>query len=77
VHMTTQSLATVHGDTPLETCMQLMKDAQVRRLPVIDGDERLIGMLSVADIARKLSATEPKSVAALVAEISQPKAVHA
>jgi CBS domain-containing protein len=76
-HMTTQSLATVSGDTPLETCIQRMEEAQVRRLPVVESDGRLIGMLSLADVARKLSAIEPKSVAALVAGISQPKAVHA
>ena len=76
-HMTTQSLVTVSGDTPLETCVQRMEEAQVRRLPVVEDDGRIIGMLSLADIARKLWATEPKSIAALIAGISQPKAVHA
>ena len=76
-HMTTQSLVTVSGNTPLETCIERMEEAQVRRLPVVEDDGRLIGMVSLADIARKLWATEPKSVAALIAGISQPKAVHA
>jgi CBS domain-containing protein len=75
-HMSTHKLETVYPETPLQICALRMEDAQVRRLPVVDVDGRLVGMLSVADIARKLSAIDPITVATLVAEISQPVAVH-
>jgi CBS domain-containing protein len=30
----------------------IMRDAQVRRLPVVDEDQRLLGLISLADLAR-------------------------
>jgi CBS domain-containing protein len=39
------------GDS-LERAAALMAEAQVRRLPVIDADRRLVGIISLADIAR-------------------------
>lgn len=32
-----------------------MSDAQVRRLPVLDADDRLVGMVSLGDLARETS----------------------
>ncbi len=32
---------------------QRMSDAQVRRLPVVDADDRLIGMVSLGDLSRE------------------------
>jgi CBS domain-containing protein len=75
-HMTTHKLATVYPETPLAACAVRMEQAQVRRLPVVDVDGRLVGMISVADVARKLAATDPVTVASLVDQISQPVAVH-
>jgi CBS domain-containing protein len=43
------------GD-PLETAEAIMMRAQVRRLPVTDASGRLVGILSLNDIARALSA---------------------
>jgi CBS-domain-containing membrane protein len=31
----------------------IMGDAQVRRLPVVDGDQQLLGLLALADLARE------------------------
>jgi CBS domain-containing protein len=42
------------GDT-LEAAEAMMKKAQVRRLPVTDASGRLVGILSLNDIARALS----------------------
>jgi CBS domain-containing protein len=53
-----------------------MKEAQVRRLPVVDVDGRLVGMVSLSDIARKLATSDPVTVATLLEQISQPVAVH-
>jgi CBS-domain-containing membrane protein len=30
-----------------------MSDAQVRRLPVVDADDRLVGMVSLGDLSRE------------------------
>ncbi|MGE5732195.1 MAG: CBS domain-containing protein [Gemmatimonas sp.] len=75
-HMTTHKLATVYPETPLQSCALRMEQAQVRRRPVVDVDGRLVGVVSVADIARKLATSDPVTGATLIEEISQPVAVH-
>ena len=57
---------TIGADDSVEEAIQTMKDHQVRRLPVIDGD-KLVGMISQADLAR---ACPPQQVGELVAAIS-------
>jgi CBS domain-containing protein len=41
----------VHADDDLSDALQLMARHRVRRLPVVDKNERLVGMLAQADIA--------------------------
>lgn len=53
----------------LDACEKLMQIHQVRRLPVIDGKSRCIGMVSQADLARS---ERPDKVHRTVAEISKP-----
>jgi CBS domain-containing protein len=43
---------------------------------VVDIDGRLVGMISLADVARKLSETDPGLVATTLLEISEPAGVH-
>jgi CBS domain-containing protein len=40
-------------DEDIETVAQRMSDEQVRRLPVLDAEERLIGIVSLGDLARE------------------------
>jgi CBS domain-containing protein len=40
------------GNDSIARAESLMRASQVRRLPVVDGDKRLVGILSLADIAR-------------------------
>lgn len=47
--MTTDPL-TVDDTTPLATAARLMRDKGVKRLPVIDGSGRLVGIVSRADL---------------------------
>lgn len=42
-----------HEDEDLQTVAQRMSDQQVRRLPVLDSEERLIGIVSLGDLARE------------------------
>jgi CBS domain-containing protein len=37
----------------IEDAEKIMREAQIRRLPVVDDDGRLIGMISLADLARE------------------------
>jgi len=46
-----------------------MQEHQVRRIPVVDADGRVIGIVSQADLALK---DKPERVHKTVAEISKP-----
>ncbi len=63
-----RELVTVHTDQDLSSALQLMASQQVRRLPVVDDDGNLVGMLAQADVA--VSAKE-KAVGEMVEEISK------
>ena len=42
-------------DDDVQSVADMMADAQVRRLPVLDGNDRLVGMVSLGDLARESS----------------------
>jgi CBS domain-containing protein len=52
-----RELVTIDPDQDLEEALRLMSRHQVRRLPVVEEDGRLIGVIAQADIARELGAT--------------------
>ena len=45
-------------DAPIEEALRLMREHKVRRLPVLDEDKRLCGMISEADVARHVPREE-------------------
>jgi CBS domain-containing protein len=47
-----------HEDEDISDVAQNMADIQVRRLPVVDVDKRLVGIVSLADIAAAAAAVE-------------------
>jgi CBS domain-containing protein len=63
-----RDLVTVRPDEDLADALKLMASYQVRRLPVVDEDNRLVGVLAQADVA--LEAKE-KAVGEMVEEISK------
>jgi CBS domain-containing protein len=65
----TTEIVTVGPDQDLSDALRIMAANQVRRLPVVDEENRLVGVVSQADVA--LEAKE-KSVGEMVEEISKP-----
>jgi CBS domain-containing protein len=67
-----------HAEEGVDATSRRMRDAQVRRLPVVDDDNRPIGMLSVNDVvrsagvARKAKGFEAELVQTL-AKICEPR----
>ncbi len=53
----------------INNCEQLMQEHQIRRIPIVDGEERCIGIVTQADLALKENA---EKVSKTVAEISKP-----
>jgi CBS domain-containing protein len=61
------NVVTVEPDQDLDDALQLMASHQVRRLPVVEQDRRLVGVVAQADVAQE---TAPKKVGEMVEEIS-------
>jgi len=64
---------TCRADDNLQTALDAMEKHQVRRIPVVDDDRRLIGMISQADVA--VRSDQPEKIAEVVEEISRSQAV--
>jgi CBS domain-containing protein len=60
---------TVRADSSLQDAVALMERAKVRRVPVVDAQGKLAGIVSQADVA--LSG-KPKDTAEMVKEVSEP-----
>jgi CBS domain-containing protein len=53
----------------VEKCEKAMREHQVRRIPIVDADDRVIGIVSQADVALK---DKPEKISKTVADISKP-----
>ncbi|MES2459546.1 MAG: CBS domain-containing protein [Armatimonadota bacterium] len=62
------SVATVHGSDSLQTALQVMEENQVRRLPVVDEQGHVIGILAQADVALNASSDQTADVLREVSE---------
>jgi CBS domain-containing protein len=69
----TREPLTCCADDDLQTALDAMEKHQVRRIPVVDDQRRLIGMISQADVA--VRSDEPEKTAEVVEEISRSRAV--
>lgn len=72
------------AEDTVEAAEQVMSDHQVRRIPIVDGDNRPVGILSLNDLARHAISSQTRDgmdreVTKTLAAICQPgpKRVHA
>lgn len=70
--MTPRPVTCNPGDD-LNSAMDSMSRHRVRRIPVVDDDEQLVGILAQADLATRLR--DPHKATDVIQEISQPDAV--
>ena len=68
--MTSGMIWTVHPDSSVDEVIDRMEEGQVRRIPVVDENNSLLGIISTADIALELD--EPEEIAEVFEEISEP-----
>lgn len=71
-HMTRDALLTVYADADLRLIADRMEQHQVRRLPVIDSRQRVIGIVTQADLARRVGPEDPELVEEVLERISNP-----
>ena len=68
----TYEIITCRATDDVQKAVDAMAQHQLRRMPVIDGDHRIVGIISQADVATRVEKSE--EVAEMVKEISQPTA---
>jgi CBS domain-containing protein len=56
------------SDDEVDTVAQIMAEHQIRRLPVLDRNENLVGMVALADLGR----TSSKAAGTALEGVSQP-----
>jgi CBS domain-containing protein len=61
-----------YEDQSVEEVAEKMRDAQVRRMPVVDREQHLVGMLSLGDIATKADVREGGEALQDISEPSRP-----
>jgi CBS domain-containing protein len=69
----TNDVICVRDDEDVDDVATKMSDAQVRRLPVIDDDERLCGIVSLGDLSRD---ADEDSAAEALQGVSEPGGRH-
>lgn len=69
----TDDLVIVRIDDNVEDVASKMSEAQVRRLPVIDQDDKLCGIVSLGDLARE---TDTDSASEALEGVTQPGGQH-
>ena len=65
----TTDVITCRPDANVNEVIELMEEHQVRRIPIVDENQRLVGIIAQADIATRIE--EPNRTAEVVESISQ------
>lgn len=65
----TRQVVTVHADDDVQKALDAMAQHQLRRIPVVDSDNQILGIISQADVATRVD--QPEKTAEVVKEISQ------
>ena len=65
----TRKVVTCRADDDLQKALDAMSVHQLRRIPVVDNDSRILGIISQADVATR--GNQPEKTAAVVKEISR------
>jgi CBS domain-containing protein len=74
-HMSSSPLVFVHESTTLDDVAAQMEEYQVRRLPVVTPNMRVVGVVTQADLARRIGHANPKLIEEIVERISTPGAL--
>lgn len=67
----TRDLVTCRPEEDVHRALDVMAEHQVRRVPVVDDNGIIVGIIAQADIATRMD--EPERTAEVVSEISEPE----
>jgi CBS domain-containing protein len=68
----TRQIVTCRTGDDLQMALDVMAEHQLRRIPIVDDDDKIVGIIAQADVATRVNL--PEKTAAMVKEISQPNA---
>jgi len=68
----TRKVVTCLGGDDLQKALDAMAEHQLRRIPVVDNDNKVVGIIAQADVATRVD--QPEKTAEMVKEISQANA---
>ena len=68
-----ENVVCARHDDDIQAVADMMSEAQVRRLPVLDDNDRLVGMVSLGDLARE---TSDESAHEALEGVSSPGGQH-
>lgn len=72
----TKTVISVTPDTTIDECCDIMEENQIRRLPVVDQNGEICGMIAQADIARNLPEEQAAEVLRFISQPSTKAAGH-
>ncbi|HEY5270168.1 MAG TPA: CBS domain-containing protein, partial [Anaerolineales bacterium] len=62
-------VVTCRGEDDLQKALDAMSGHQLRRIPVVDNDNKILGIIAQADVATRVN--QPEKTAEMVKQISQ------
>jgi CBS domain-containing protein len=65
----TRKVVTCRAEDDLQQALDAMAEHQLRRIPVVDNDNKVVGIIAQADVATRVD--QPEKTAEMVKEISQ------
>ena len=65
----TRKVVTCRAEDDLQKALDAMSEHQLRRIPVVDNDNKILGIIAQADVATRVN--QPEKTAELVKQISQ------
>ena len=68
----TRQIVTCQAGDDLQKALDAMAEHQLRRIPIVDNDNKIVGIIAQADVATRVN--QPEKTAAMVKEISQSNA---
>ena len=68
----TRKVVTCRAEDDLQKALDAMSEHQLRRIPIVDKDNKILGIITQADVATRID--KPKKTAAMVKEISRSDA---
>jgi CBS domain-containing protein len=74
--MSSGDLICVRAEDDIDNVEKLMGRNQVRRIPVVDDQKRILGVIAQADLARERKAVGEKDLGKVLEKISEPAGVR-